>query len=465
MGSYRGKEYEVLKISTSVFVANFLDSFGAKDLWNTCKQYGQVVDAYISYRRSKAVMVVDDSCLNEKDYSLCLMGTVKDFATLENLKVVVANEGFDNIKFKYMGGHWIQLASCDFNTDGKVTWVEIEGIPLKMWSKNTLNYVASKWGVLLDVDDQEDGHFHRKRICINTNVPTNIFDSFKLIYRGKVFWARAKEVPGWIPDFVKDNDEEEDLEVDGFDKFIEDSWKDAPIIESNDLVRMTKKLKYLKEKNPVIKALHGYDGKIGQKVKSCYPSLWLDIIHEVEMFKSRGIDLVSLIHSKLGLDVSFRRPPRGGVEIQQFEHMKEKVEGKMIDDFMLPEVSSKMRWIKAVPIKVNVHAWKVKLDDLPTRLNISCRGIDIESILCSICGKAVESTSHIFFTYQMSKEIFRKISRLWDIDYMEISSYEEWLDWILNTRLSMDLELDVSKEELKRAVWDCGMDQSPGPDG
>nr|GEV38164.1 RNA-directed DNA polymerase, eukaryota, reverse transcriptase zinc-binding domain protein [Tanacetum cinerariifolium] len=125
----------------------------------------------------------------------------------------------------------------------------------------------------------------------------------------------------------------------------------------------------------VIKALHGYDGKIGQKVKSCYPSLWLDIIHEVKIFKSRGIDL-------------------------QFEHMKEKVKGciladmmdrwfwdlegsgeftitsvrKMIDDFMLLEVSSKMRWIKAVSIKVNVHAWKVKLDGLSTRLNISRRG-------------------------------------------------------------------------------------------
>nr|GFD01341.1 hypothetical protein [Tanacetum cinerariifolium] len=107
------------------------------------------------------------------------------------------------------------------------------------------------------------------------------------------------------------------------------------------------------------------------KVKSCYPSLWLDIIHEVEMFKSRGIELVSLIHSKLdngsntcfwkvawrggspfkslyprlyaletqkkidvaskfshsGLDVSFPRPPRCGVELQQFERMKKKVEG------------------------------------------------------------------------------------------------------------------------------------------
>ena len=29
---------------------------------------------------------------------------------------------------------------------------------------------------------------------------------------------------------------------------------------------------------------------------------------------------------------------------------------KLIDDKRLPEVSSKTRWIKAVPIKVNVHA-------------------------------------------------------------------------------------------------------------
>nr|GFD03497.1 RNA-directed DNA polymerase, eukaryota [Tanacetum cinerariifolium] len=28
-----------------------------------------------------------------------------------------------------------------------------------------------------------------------------------------------------------------------------------------------------------------------------------------------------------------------------------------------------------------------------------------------------------------------------------------------------DLERDVSKEELKRAIWDCGIDKSPGPDG
>nr|GEU46279.1 RNA-directed DNA polymerase, eukaryota [Tanacetum cinerariifolium] len=109
---------------------------------------------------------------------------------------------------------------------------------------------------------------------------------------------------------------------------------------------------------------------------------------------------------------------------------------KLIDDNMLLEVASKTRWIKAVPIKVNVYALKVKLDCLPTRLNISRRGMDIESIRYPMCGEAAESTSRIFFTCHIAREILRKIFRWWDVIYTKVSSYEEWLDWILNLRLS-----------------------------
>nr|GEY60065.1 RNA-directed DNA polymerase, eukaryota [Tanacetum cinerariifolium] len=35
----------------------------------------------------------------------------------------------------------------------------------------------------------------------------------------------------------------------------------------------------------------------------------------------------------------------------------------------------KTRWIKEVPIKINVHAWKVSVDGLPTRFNLSRRGV------------------------------------------------------------------------------------------
>ncbi|GKB35519.1 RNA-directed DNA polymerase, eukaryota, reverse transcriptase zinc-binding domain protein [Tanacetum coccineum] len=158
---------------------------------------------------------------------------------------------------------------------------------------------------------------------------------------------------------------------------------------------------------------------------------------------------------------SFRRAPRAGAEELQYIQLVKIMEGitlfdskdrwrwslegcgeftvasvrNLLDANSLPVVSSKTRWIKAVPIKVNIHAWKVKLDILPTRLNISKRGMDIESILCPLCEKNVESSSHIFFTCPISREIFRKVLLWWEIDVVMISSYDEWLEWLLSIRL------------------------------
>ncbi|GJZ98003.1 RNA-directed DNA polymerase, eukaryota [Tanacetum coccineum] len=163
------------------------------------------------------------------------------------------------------------------------------------------------------------------------------------------------------------------------------------------------------------------------------------------------------------LSYSFRRDPRGGVEQDQYGELMAKVEGtvlvnrrdrwvwslegsgdfsvasvrKKIDEHMLSAVASRTRWIKAVPIKVNILAWKIKLDYLPSRLNISRRGMDIESILCPTCGRAVESTRHIFFTCQIARDVLHKISCWWDVMYVEVSSYEEWLEWISNLRLTI----------------------------
>ncbi|GJW18994.1 RNA-directed DNA polymerase, eukaryota, reverse transcriptase zinc-binding domain protein [Tanacetum coccineum] len=42
------------------------------------------------------------------------------------------------------------------------------------------------------------------------------------------------------------------FEMEGFDKFVEESWKEAPVAETNALIKMMKKLKYLKEKIRVL---------------------------------------------------------------------------------------------------------------------------------------------------------------------------------------------------------------------
>ena len=158
---------------------------------------------------------------------------------------------------------------------------------------------------------------------------------------------------------------------------------------------------------------------------------------------------------------SFRRVPRGGLEQSQLQELLDNIEGislcesrdrwvwslegsgdftvasvrRYIDERYLPEVSTKTRWVNKVPIKVNIHAWKVKLDCLPTKLNISRRGMLLDSLSCPICGKAVESSSHIFFACHIVREVLRLVSCWWDVSFMEVSTYEEWLDWLVNLRL------------------------------
>nr|GFB79867.1 RNA-directed DNA polymerase, eukaryota [Tanacetum cinerariifolium] len=67
----------------------------------------------------------------------------------------------------------------------------------------------------------------------------------------------------------------------------------------------------------------------------------------------------------------------------------------LIDNTILPKAEVPTRWLRVVPIKVDVHAWRVCLDKLPTKANLALRGMDISSIACPFCNSAVESSSYI----------------------------------------------------------------------
>ncbi|PWA57104.1 hypothetical protein CTI12_AA377600 [Artemisia annua] len=337
MGSFRSKEDDVLNISTSIFVMNFPESFTAKDLFHTCKQYGHVVDSFIPVKRSKSgkrfgfvrfinvfnverlvnnlctiwvdrfklhaniarfnkaskndkcskfvnkdhvfkdtginnrdtnafgkicgvkdnglsfanvlagnngsgsmesksipTIVLEDDCLHSRDLSKSLLGRVKEVSSLSNLKTALRNEGFTDLSIRYMGELWVLIeftiniskdsfiknvgagswfleliqASNDFTPEGRIVWIEVEGIPFKLWSEKTFKRIAIKWGELLDIDDQEDMCFHSKRLYIYTKKSLNILEQFKIIFRGKGFWICAKEVPGWVPKFMEDSDDD-----------------------------------------------------------------------------------------------------------------------------------------------------------------------------------------------------------------------------------------------------------------
>ncbi|GJX48129.1 RNA-directed DNA polymerase, eukaryota, partial [Tanacetum coccineum] len=136
------------------------------------------------------------------------------------------------------------------------------------------------------------------------------------------------------------------------------------------------------------------------------------------------------------LGSSLRHSPRDGTELEQFSELKANIDGvqlplikdrwcwsltglgvfsvasvgKYIDGHQVIGSTSKTRWVKAVPIKINVMAWKVRFDFIPIRLNHSHRGLDLQSILCVNCNKEVESTRHVFFDCSMVRDLYRKIA-------------------------------------------------------
>ncbi|GJR17470.1 RNA-directed DNA polymerase, eukaryota, reverse transcriptase zinc-binding domain protein [Tanacetum coccineum] len=250
----------------------------------------------------------------------------------------------------------------------------------------------------------------------------------------------------------------------------------------------------------VIKAIHGMDGKLGCLQKACYSSNWIDIIREVSLLHNKGMDLLGFTKKKTGngentlfwedswkddvpfkslyprlyalesdkkvtvatrvaqsdLCSSLRRMPRGGVKQQQLSDL---CNGEFsiasvrnfIDDHIIMVAAPKTRWIKTVPKKINILVWRVKMNNLPTRFNLSHKGMDLASIFCPTCNVAAETTSHIFFDCSMVKEIYNSIASWWDINILEMSSYEDWWDWLMTLHLPVKLKMFLEGEDVLHA--------------
>nr|GEX93752.1 RNA-directed DNA polymerase, eukaryota, reverse transcriptase zinc-binding domain protein [Tanacetum cinerariifolium] len=219
--SLQSKADQTMRISKSVFVSNFPDGCTAKDLWkvinldrlidnlNTiwigrfhlfanpvrierpkkpnlsphnnavaASSYPRGVDqakgqfqtgSYVNVVNgsfpvgvhgpsisSASVLVLDDSWVIEHDLSNHVM--VKDVSSISNLRTLIIEEGFYLVNLVYLGA--------------------------------------------LDIQDNVDSSFGRKRLCIKTKLPLSILESFKVIFKGKVYMVRAKELFTWNPIFL-----------------------------------------------------------------------------------------------------------------------------------------------------------------------------------------------------------------------------------------------------------------------
>ncbi|GJU12205.1 RNA-directed DNA polymerase, eukaryota [Tanacetum coccineum] len=278
--SVLSNEDRIQRMSHSIYVTNFPESINSRDLWRECSVFGTVVDVFIPFKKSQAgkryvlkdqinrflqlnstkrqsftghkrgnnsggsyahvvngsssvanpaslispspTLVLDETCVIEKDFSKCVMGKVKDANSISNIQTFLHDEGFVDVKPKYLGGLWVMLefekeesksnllshaganswfqtlqeVAQDIFSEERIAWIDIEGVPLHAWSFETFFRIGKKWGEMLNIKDTSVASFGRKRVCILTKNPVSILESFKIIVKGKVFMIRAKE--SWI---------------------------------------------------------------------------------------------------------------------------------------------------------------------------------------------------------------------------------------------------------------------------
>nr|GEV99553.1 RNA-directed DNA polymerase, eukaryota [Tanacetum cinerariifolium] len=220
MGDCRSKEDDLQKISISIFVTSFPEQTNAKELWGICKQYGNVIDAFIPNRRSKIgkrfglVGFIKVSDVDRLVNNLCMIwiGSFKLHANVARFKRLPLNKGSQHddttVKVRIPSVETINRGGAHgiSNSYIQAFKIDIKGFPLCIWSRNTFDKKISKWGSLLHEEEEDDSYFHRKRLCIKTAIADYIFESFKILVNGKIFWVRAKEVTGWALKFFDTQD-------------------------------------------------------------------------------------------------------------------------------------------------------------------------------------------------------------------------------------------------------------------
>ncbi|GJT65593.1 RNA-directed DNA polymerase, eukaryota [Tanacetum coccineum] len=211
------------------------------------------------------------------------------------------------------------------------------------------------------------------------------------------------------------------FEWEGFDELVKDTWSKSTITDNNAISKFMKKLKFLKEQIRLFVR--------AKKESACMQRLNLKgMLTEIDLLiDEKKVDQVLLNKRSQVMNSLHDFGKLESMEIAQKAKIKWSIEGDENSKYFHGILNKK-------------------------RNQTAIRGILAEGVWIDDPNSVKnEFLSHF-------KERFDRpcSSRL-------------ILDMTYPNRLNLDqiddLERNVTKEEIKRAVWDCGTDKSPGPDG
>nr|GEW78168.1 RNA-directed DNA polymerase, eukaryota [Tanacetum cinerariifolium] len=405
-------------------------------------------------------------------------GKVADFGLLTNLKTVLTKEGFERFNLKYFGGFWVLIEFCtkellekfksyvgvgswfssleyasnSFVIDERAVWVDIEGVPMKIWMNNTFKKFASKCEMVPDTIfspiQEEPKHANKSNFEegeIQSEDPFHIYDllvkkpkndnkeeeSSKATLKRSVGPQTGGSILQVMEDLVKIANAKKYLVISVYapqeasekrmlwsylnhmiDRFIVDTWSNMSISDTNAISNFMKKLRHLKLQT----RLWVRDKKESATMKKAQLKGMLNdidiLIDEKKVDQellNKMMNVINSIHDLEKLEAT---------EIAQKAKIKWSIEGDENTKFFHGILNKKR----------NQHA--------------------IRGILSK--GNWIEDPNSV------KNEFFSHFKEWFDSP----CSSRLMLEWEFPNKLSADQSIDlvsnVTIEEIKRAVWDCG---------
>ncbi|GJV59409.1 RNA-directed DNA polymerase, eukaryota [Tanacetum coccineum] len=212
------------------------------------------------------------------------------------------------------------------------------------------------------------------------------------------------------------------FEMEGFDTFVERTWNEANMSDSNAIYKFMKKMKFLKDQIRVwVKDKKEYAYKQKKTLK--------EKLADIDLLLDKGKGDSDVINQRASIFKS----------LQDIEKLDSK------------EVAQKVKIKWAIEGDENSKYYHGVLNKRRSQLTI--RGILVDGTWIDSPSLLVKSEFLSHFTNCFNQPGTSRI--LLNMDFPNK----------LNLDQQIDLESDVTHDEIKRAVWDCGIDKSPGPDG
>nr|GEW52823.1 RNA-directed DNA polymerase, eukaryota, reverse transcriptase zinc-binding domain protein [Tanacetum cinerariifolium] len=353
-------------------------------------------------------LVLDEECFNSKDLSNSLLGRVKEFALLSNLKMVLTNE--------------VDTSINDFTIDGRVTWVVIEGWVPDFMEENDEDYDT-------DGDTKEEG---------SKGEDASIFG-------GK---RDVEEVPETKFEDRLHNLNLEEVSIGQKDKNSEDPFNLYDLLnKKNDVVDKGNNSENSLKYPPGFTPIDGIE-------KHCKK--------DEESKKESGEDSQRYHEEEINISIKDKCSNKKSKEdAAEGVWMKNDNDLLIISDYAPQELIKKYA-LGLFGLCVNVFNMFIA--------NACLEEVPLGDSSFTWCHKSapVEESNVMTNMKKKLKHLKQKI-REWNKDKKKNARnrtfrFKEELT-NLDATIDKELELKMSKEEIKKAVWGCRTDKSPGPEG